>query len=183
MGIRGSELRGRALAHPRYPRAAATAAVAALAMPLAGPAGAQERIPDNNAGTGQYVEPVPDAGGDRRARPGEGRPTRPLPPQTREQLPPGREGQILERLGTDPGSGAQDAAASDDADSDGGGAGGRDGGPRGGKPLGEERGAVAAGTSAIVDSDDATIPMVAIALLGLTLGTAVAVLARRRRRA
>ena len=54
--------------HPRYVARRGTLAIPA-ALALAGPAAAQEPLPEDNAGGNQYVEPVPDAGGDRPAAP------------------------------------------------------------------------------------------------------------------
>lgn len=165
------------------------AALLAL-LALAAPAAAQdERLPEGNSGTGQYVEPVPDAGGDRPATPGSGdRPRQSLPPGTRADLPGGEEGRILERIATDPGSGAPTGGTDGAGDgADGGGAAGGDGGergagrgPRAARVGGDEEGAVGAIVSAVVDSGHPALAIVILTGLGLTLAAGLAALLRRR---
>jgi hypothetical protein len=134
------------------------------------PAAAQDPLPDNNAGTGEYVEPVPDAEGDRRATPGPGPRRGSLPPGVRDDLPPGEEGRVLERLATDPGSGAPDDRGDRARD---GGVRGRDGSPE------DEEGPISAVTGAAVDSGGPGILILVVAVVTLAL-TAAGV--RRRRR-
>ncbi len=162
---------------------AVLAALAALCLPL-GSAAAQEPLPDDNAGTDQYIEPVPDAGGDRPA--GSGPPSRPgqgndrLPPGTREALPGGEEGQILGRIATDPGAGAP----SSDAGSPGS-AGSRESGGSSGRPSriappeDDGTGVVGAVKSAVVESDSPAGPLL---LLAVVLMAGAAAFARRPRR-
>jgi MYXO-CTERM domain-containing protein len=149
----------------------------ALALPLfagAPAAPAQERLPDDNAGTGQYVEPVPDAGGDRPASPGgaDG-PAGSLPPGTRSDLPPGEEGRVLERLATDPGSGASGSGQRER---------GTDRRAEGDSLPGDDRSAASAVTSAVTDSDSPAGKILVAGMLLLTAALAGAGFAWRRRR-
>jgi hypothetical protein len=157
---------------------------------LPAPALAQDPLPDDNSGTDQYIEPVPDAGGDRPARGGsDSRPGR-LPPGTREALPPGEEGQTLGRIATDPGAGAPVGGGSDaggGSGSDSGAAGGADGGNGGGGRSGSgaaadadpKTGLASALGSAVVDSDSPALPLLLLAVVGMTV---VALLVRFGRR-
>ncbi|HEX8646001.1 MAG TPA: hypothetical protein VF715_03810 [Thermoleophilaceae bacterium] len=162
------------------------AAVLALLVPAAPAAAQSEPLPEGNSGTGQYVEPVPDAGGDRPAAPGSGdRPRSQLPPGTRADLPGGDEGRILERIVTDPGSGAPEGAAG------GSGGGGRDDGSGRAGGAGrdgtvparigaDEKGALGTLVSAVVDPDNPGLSIVLLAGLGLTLAAGIAAARRRR---
>jgi hypothetical protein len=145
------------------------AAACALALALASPAMAQEdRLPEGNSGAGQYVEPVPDAGGDRPAAPGSGgggSRAAPLPQSMRTALPPGEEGRALERIATDRGSGAPATGSA------------RHGG---GDGAGDE-GALSALASAAVDSGDPTLLIVMLIGLAMMLGVAGATFRHRRR--
>src|SRR2546423_14961117 len=109
-------------AHPRFRWTLGTlgtlAAVAAVSAGAA-PATSAAPLPDDNAGTGQYIEPVPDAGGDRPSATGSGTGGHALPPRTRQALPSGGEGRTLEKLATDPGSGAPAGGSADTAGSGG----------------------------------------------------------------
>lgn len=177
--------------HPARDRRDVRVLAAVLATGLAAllpvPAVAQDPLPEDNAGTDQYIEPVPDAGGDRRAEPGSRRGRDSLPPETRDSLPPGEEGRILGEIATDPGAGAPQDTAS---------ARGGDGGGRGGEGDGDgdgNGGAGAAGTppgddgtglggavkSAVVDSDSPVIPILLLALLGMALAALFVRFARR----
>jgi hypothetical protein len=151
-------------------------AAAAVVAASATPAAAQGTLPDNNAGTGQYVEPVPTAGGNRPASPApdHGTGSAPagtrgaLPAGTRHALPPGEEGRVLGRLATDPGSGAPT---------------GRGDGARGGSqavtggrgravPSEESTGAASAVVSAALDSGGPGILILGVGVLVLTLTVA-----------
>ena len=158
--------------HPRYARTLVTLAVAAGPTFGGSAASAQPPVPDDNAGTGQYVEPVPDAGGDRPSAPGRGGDGGSLPPSTRRALPPGSEGRQLESLATDPGSGAP--AIDDD------GSGGRD---RKSSPIssGDDETAASSITSAVLGEDGPGVPILFLVLGGLTLGAAALAVRRRRR--
>lgn len=158
------------------------AAILAL-LALAPAAAAQgEPLPEDNSGTGQYVEPVPDAEGDRPATPGSDRdrPRSQLPPETRADLPGGEEGRILERIATDPGAGAP-AGGGGEADGRGG------SGERGGEDettparvgAGEES-ALGTLVGAVVDPDRPALGIVLLAGIGLTLAAGFAGLRRRR---
>jgi hypothetical protein len=167
----------RALAHPRYCRTLATVVASVVTAASASPAAAQQPLPGNNAGTGQYIEPVPDAEGSRRADPGTHQGRRPLPARTRAALPGGAEGRILERVGTDPGSGAQPAKGQDGA------RGARSERSAARRAAGEDVGPVAATASSVGDSDDTGARIVVIAVAALMLAAAAAgMLVRRRRR-
>jgi hypothetical protein len=159
---------------------AAAAAVPAAAVP----ARAQAPLPENNAGTGQYVEPVPDAGGNRPGHPHGGHRRLRLSPRARQAIPGGAEGRTLARLATDPGSGAP---------AGGGGGSDRTPGSRGSAHRG--RGASAPGsagldhvtaasavTSAAVGDDGGGVPVVLLGVVVLTLGASAAAIRRRRRR-
>ena len=153
----------------------------ALCLPL-GSAAAQEPLPDDNAGTDQYIEPVPDAGGDRPAgsgsRPGRG--TDSLPPGTRDALPGGEEGRILGRIATDPGTGAPGSDGGSP-----GAAGSRESGSSDGRPARiappehDGTGVVGALKSAVVESDSPAGPLL---LLAVVLMAGAAAFARRPRR-
>jgi hypothetical protein len=156
-----------------------TLASALALFASAAPAPAQDpQLPENNAGTGQYVEPVPDAGGDRPAGPGGqsgGGST--LPPETRSDLPPGEEGRILDRIASDPGSGAPEAAGGG-AD---GKAAGRSGSGSDSRPTSlpaDDEGPLSALRSAVLDSESNGAAIVL--LLGL-MGTVLALFAAVRR--
>ena len=167
----------------------ALAAVAAASL-YAAPAHSQEPLPEDNAGADQYIEPVPDAGGDR--RPGGDRDGRggrggraQLPPGTRNALPAGEEGNTLDRLATDPAAGAPAGAAGqgsgEDGDSrDGDGDGDDEGSAAsaGGDGDGDGDGAIGALVSAVTESDSSTLPLLLVGLGGLTLA---GVAARRSR--
>jgi hypothetical protein len=160
----------------------AAAAVLALAF-AASPAAAQEALPDDNAGTGQYIEPAPEAEGDRRAGsgPGGGRGRGGggggLPPEVRAQLPPGDEGRFLERLASEAVAAAHAAAGGDPAS---GGGDSRRG--RGGSATPEEDpSAAGAASSALFDSDGLAVPLLVLALLALTAGAAAFRLRGRNR--
>jgi hypothetical protein len=159
--------------HRRGARALAILAAAASSAVAAAPAPAQGPLPDDNAGTGQYVEPVPDAGGDRPAAPGSRDGAGRLPSDTREALPPGEEGRILERIASEPGTGAPDDKSANDTQR---GKGGSGGGTLGATETDE--GAMSALTSAVADSDSPALPLILLAILGMT---AAAILVRRRR--
>jgi hypothetical protein len=151
---------------------------------VAAPAAAQ-RLPDDNSGTGQYIEPVPDAEGDRPANPGGGgdrggsggggSDSGGLPPSVRDDLPPGAEGRVLERLATDPGSGAQPGVGGRSGGGDGAGGSDRGRSSRGG-PAGDELGgdgsAASALSSAVTGDDGPAIPLLVGGLLLLTLAAA-----------
>jgi hypothetical protein len=152
--------------------------VGALWLPL-GSAAAQEPLPDDNAGTDQYIEPVPDAEGNRPAgsgsRPGRGNDG--LPPGTREALPGGEEGQILDRIATDPGTGAPSSGAGAPSAAGSARSGGSDGRPsRIAPPEDEGTGVVGGLTSAVVESDSPAGPLL---LLAIVLMGAAAALGRR----
>jgi hypothetical protein len=162
--------------HPRYERIIAALTAVALVAIAASPAIAQGPLPGDNAGTGQYVEPVPDAGGDRPANPGGGHGRGgQLPAGTRNRLPAGEEGRTLERLATDSGSGAP---GSDSAGRK------RSSGHSAGPGASDEaaRTAASAVTSAAVGDDGPGIPVLLIALVALTAGIAAAGLRARKRR-
>jgi hypothetical protein len=145
------------------------------------PATAQQPLPEDNAGTGQYVEPVPDAGGDRPARPGEGGGGDSLPPRTRDALPPGEEGQVLERIAGEPGSGAPagGAAAGDDGGGDSA-SGARGGADRPPTATGEEApNAISAVVSAASDPGGAGVVIPLVAALAAAF-TVVALVRRGR---
>jgi hypothetical protein len=164
----------RRFAHPRYCRSLAALACGAFSVGLAAPAAAQQ-LPPNNAGTGQYVEPVPDSAGDRPGAPGAGPDRGSLPPSTRDQLPGGGEGRILERLVGDPGSGAQPDAVEGDGSK------ARSGLGRSAIPD-RAPSAVSAAKEAALDSDTPSVAIVLLGVLALTAGVTVArTLARRRR--
>lgn len=147
---------------------------ALAAAALAAPAVAQE-LPENNSGTGQYIEPVPDAAGDRPAAPGAGGggggPSSgsgggSLPPSARDALPAGEEGQVLERIATDPGSGAPSGSGRER---------GRGGGSRGDRdeiPAADDEGAISALASAATGDDGPALPLILLGALGLTLAAA-----------
>lgn len=158
-------------------------------------AAAQERLPDGNAGTGQYIEPVPDAEGDRPARPRDpgsgGGGGGGLPPRTRDRLPGGAEGEALARIAGDSGSGAPAGAAAGDAGGESGGGDGSGGGRGGGRggddgassdAAGEDdESAISAVLSAATGSDGAGVPLLLVALLGVTLAVAAGALRIRGR--
>ncbi|HEX8066169.1 MAG TPA: hypothetical protein VF520_06550 [Thermoleophilaceae bacterium] len=152
--------------------------VAALA--LAGAAPAQSgRLPEDNAGTGQYVEPVPDAGGDRPAGAGTARGNRRGGGGTSSGGASGGDDAVLRRIASDPGAGAP--AGEDGSGRSGGGA-ARTRSGDGAAGDGGDDGPIAAAKSAVVDSDDPTLAIVLLSGLGLTLAAA-GVAVRRRRRA
>ena len=170
---------GRSRRHGGHPRSGAVAGSLVVAMALAaGPAAAQQPLPENNAGTGQYVEPVPDAEGDRRAapRPSGGDRGGSGSPGGHSGLPGGEEGRILDRIASDPGSGAPSDAGGDGKAA---GAGGTAGARAAGAPAEEEEGAAAALASAAVGSDSAALPIVLVAVLAMAL-TGLFVRSRRR---
>ena len=146
------------------------------------PAHAQSPLPDDNAGTGQYIEPVPDAGGDRPSSPGggsggdgSGGGGGSLPPSARRALPAGEEGRQLESLATDPGSGAPAGDKN--------GSGGRGGDAAGRSSAGDEdETAVASVVSSVLGGDGAAVPVLFLTLALLTLA-AGAMAVRRRGRA
>jgi MYXO-CTERM domain-containing protein len=166
--------RGGHRGHPRYVGGLVTLAVTAAVAPGAPTALAQSSIPDDNAGTGQYVEPVPDAGGDRPSAPGHGA-RGGLPPATQRALPGGAEGRQLERLATDPGSGSPGTDARDRSR-------GHDGkaANRSGSKAHDET-PLSSVASAATGDDGPGVPIVFLTIGLLTLG-AVAVAVRRRRR-
>ncbi|HEX8054177.1 MAG TPA: hypothetical protein VF517_14390 [Thermoleophilaceae bacterium] len=147
------------------------------------PAAAQQPLPEDNAGTGQYVEPVPDAGGDRPARPGSGGGGGSLPPDTRAALPSGEEGRVLQRIAGEPGSGAPAGGGGAGGGSEGnGGSGGGNGASGGGaRPAtGEESpSAISAAASAASDPGGAGILISLVAALAAAF-TVVALIRRRR---
>ena len=163
---------GRAARHARGARALAMA-LAAMAMAVPGVARAQdEPLPDDNAGTGQYVEPVPDAGGDRPSAPGARGDDGRVPRELRDALPPGEERRLLRRIASDPGAGAPERDGRGGGGG-GGGGGGRAGGDedRGAAAGGEEdEGAASALISAAFDSDSSAPALTLLAILGLVLG-------------
>jgi hypothetical protein len=174
---RDGRLRG-ARRHPRYALCALALALPAAAAPAA--ASAQDPLPGNNSGTGQYVEPVPDAGGDRPAAPGTGPGRTTLPAGTRARLPAGAEGRTLERLATDPGSGAPAGATQGGRAGDGGHAGSAAGGPSA-RILGQsDQSAFRAATEASAGGDGHTVPLLIVALIALTLGVGAAARSRGR---
>lgn len=146
-----------------------------------------EPLPDNNSGTGQYVEPVPDARGDRPAAPNPQNPPERLPPEVRDRVPPGEERDILGRIAEDPGAGAPDGtrgsgtAGGTAPGASGGGGGATGDGPArtGGSGADEGEGRGSAVASAVFDSDSPAAVVVLFAVLGMTL--TVIVLRRRRR--
>ena len=158
---------------PGYARALAAVGAALLAGP--GAAAAQGPLPEDNAGTSQYVEPLPDPGGDRKADPDRAEPGRRLPAQVRDALPPGAEGRVLERLVTDPGSGATGGATPPRLRRSGRGAGAD------ASREGAGSGAIDATASAVGGSKGPTVAAVVAALVGLTLGMAGVTVRRRRR--
>lgn len=150
--------------------AAATLGMASLAASAAPCAAAQAPLPSDNAGTGQYVEPVPAAGGDHPAARGH-HSGRGLGARTRQALGQRPEGRLLERIATDPGAGApsgppgssrSDRAAGDSA------------APR-------RTAAAAAVTHAAVGDAGPAVPIVLAALVVLTAAAAAVALRRRRR--
>ena len=155
------------------------ATLAVTASVGASPALAQSPLPDDNAGTGQYVEPVPDAGGDRPSAPGGDRPSGgggergSLPPATQRALPGGREGQELEGLATDPGSGAP-PSGENDRPSDGDGKGASSSGS-----SGDDETALSAVSSAVTGENGPGVPVLFLGLGLLTLGAAAVALRRR----
>jgi hypothetical protein len=171
----------------RHRMAALALATAAAAAMLAPPAAAQGPLPEDNAGADQYIEPVPDAGGDRRPDDRDGGGRGDLPRDTRDALPPGEEGRALDRIATDPSAGAPPAAAAAGGSREGGGdgRGSKDGGEDGeggaaaGSGGGDGSGPLSALASAVTDSDSSALPLLLIALAGLTLA---GVAARRGRR-
>jgi hypothetical protein len=149
---------------------------------------AQAPLPEDNAGTGQYVEPVPDAGGDRPSRPGGGNsnPGSSLPPSTRRALPGGEEGRALEGIAGDPGAGAPagggEAGGEDGEDGDGGGSSGSGGDDKTDKAAvaGTDETAASAIVGALAGEDGSTVPVLALGLGGLTLAAAAVAIRRRR---
>lgn len=164
--------RSRHRGHPRY---AGTLATLAVTASVCAPASvAQSPLPEDNAGTGQYVEPVPDAGGDRPSAPGGGGGDRgSLPPATQRALPGGSEGQQLESLATDPGSGAPAGGENDRA------GGGDDKGARASGSSDDDETAISSLASAVTGEDGPGVPALFLGLGLLTLGAA-AVAVRRR---
>lgn len=165
--------RGGHRGHPRYRGKLTTLALTAAVASGASPALAQPPLPDDNAGTGQYVEPVPDAGGDRPSTPGRGGGARgSLPPATQRALPGGSEGRQLESLANDPGSGAP---ATDEGDR-------RSGRDRqaASSTAGDET-AMSSITSAVLGEDGPGVPVLFLALGLLTLGAAAVAVRRRGR--
>jgi hypothetical protein len=167
--------------HPKYTAVGILLAAALAAWPPS--ASAQEPLPDDNAGTGQYIEPVPDAGGDRPAAPGGGGGGGGLDPDTRRGLPAGEEGRILERLATDAGSGAVPGAAGRDRADRKAGSGPADGdgpGARGGSSGDESSGVASAVTSAFTDSENGAGRILLALLVALPVAFAAVGLRRRR---
>lgn len=169
--------------------AGAVLIVGALALTPV-PAVAQEPLPDDNSGTDQYIEPVPDAGGDRQAGGGSDRRPNRLPEGTRDSLPPGDEGRILGRIATDPGAGAPAGNSASGGGESGGSGGsgsgddkqnGKDGPGAGRVPPADDSGTgvFSALTSAVADSESPAIPLLLIAIAGMALAAA---LVRFRRR-
>lgn len=173
-------------AHPRYAAFLAAAASATALAVTATPAAAQgEPLPDDNAGTGQYIEPVPEAEGDRRADSGgggnRGGGGGGLPPGVRDDLPPGREGAFLERLaataaGSATGAGDESGSSGRDDKRDGGSSG--DG--RAATPAEDEPSVASALSSTLFDSGSAAIPLLVLGLAGLTAAAALMRLRGRR---
>ena len=64
----------------------------------ASPATGQVYLPEDNAGTHEYVLSVPTAGGDRPVSQAHARPTDALPRTVRERIPAGADGQVLREL-------------------------------------------------------------------------------------
>ena len=165
---------------------------------LAPPALAQGELPADNSGIDEYVESLPAAEGKRDpsggsrsgSDPSGGSRSARLPERIRRALPPGREGQILERiatagaLGAPVGAGAPETSTpSTESDGDGSDDGGGGGGaPGGGSSGGGDEGALSAVGSTVADSDTPAIPILVGLLVLITALAAVVALRLRSRR-
>jgi hypothetical protein len=165
---------GHSVRDRRGARAAATLALVGAAAVFAAPAAAQEPLPGDNSGTNQYIEPVPDAGGDRPAAPNPQNAPDRLPPEVRDAVP-ADERQTLRGIASDPGAGAPSGGASGED----GGTGGRGGAGRGSIPREDEEGAAGAVSSAVFDSDNPAPVIILMAVLGMTLAGLFVRLRRR----
>lgn len=160
--------------HPRYAPILASLALAAGLAAWAPPAFAQEPLPEDNAGTGQYVEPVPDAEGDRPAapRPGGGPGGSGTPGSGGGSG--GDEQRILDRIAGDPGSGAPSGGGSGAGGDGGSGAGDGSSGSgddrvKAADASDDDEGPVSALTSAAFDSETPAVAIILLAVLGMAL--------------